>query len=173
MNGLTNVDWTVYGKIQSIVKSGNTINYTYDGDDPIYMTDYNGMFKISPWFAKRYPSLANFLSKGFSSLKVNLEMRDSWIQNLGIQHAQGVKLWNQMLELGSGPYVTPNRPDGEMGRRNLDINSVSNQLKVIFGDWKPKFLSSDWFAKQLLGQSPGPAEESQRNTVIPEAQKNP
>ncbi|HTE29418.1 MAG TPA: RHS repeat-associated core domain-containing protein [Chryseolinea sp.] len=27
---LTNIDWTVYGKIASIVKSGHTISYTYD-----------------------------------------------------------------------------------------------------------------------------------------------
>jgi len=56
---------------------------------------------------------------------------------------------------------------GEMQRQHLDINSAKDQLKVIFGDWKPKFLSKDWFAKRLLGKSGGAASEDRRNTVKP------
>jgi RHS repeat-associated protein len=62
---------------------------------------------------------------------------------------------------------------GEMQKQGLDINSAADQRKVILSDWKPKFLSKDWFAKRLMSASGGGATESQRNTVKPVEKKKP
>jgi len=61
----------------------------------------------------------------------------------------------------------------EMIRDKYNPNSASDQLKVIFSDWHPKFLSKDWFAKRLLSLSPGPAKENERNTIRPVPKKSP
>ena len=61
----------------------------------------------------------------------------------------------------------------EMERQKLDVNSAADQRKVILSDWKPKFLSKDWFAKRLMSASGGGATENERNTVKPVEKKKP
>jgi RHS repeat-associated protein len=55
----------------------------------------------------------------------------------------------------------------------LDVNSPSDQRKVILSDWKPAFLTEDWYAKQLRQLSGGGAKEKDRGVVKPISKKNP
>ena len=60
-----------------------------------------------------------------------------------------------------------------MDRQKLDKNNPINQHKAILSDWKPSFLSKDWWAKRLLRKSGGGAPEHERGTVKPVQRKTP
>ncbi|MEX6686185.1 RHS repeat-associated core domain-containing protein [Danxiaibacter flavus] len=87
--------------------------YMFAGANPVNMTDYNGMFKISPFFVKRYPTLAKYLGTILPALQRNTTIRDEWIYSMRFEKGLGIKIWNELLTYGSGPYITPFRPDEE------------------------------------------------------------
>jgi len=89
-------------------------NYNLAGNSPIQFTDFNGMFKISPFFVKRYPTLAKVLQYYLPMLKDNPRAMESWIKTVGFSnHAEGEKAFNEMVSYGGGPWITPTRPAKE------------------------------------------------------------
>ena len=96
--------------------------YNFAGNSPISLIDYEGGFRISPYFVKKYPTLAKLLSSMAGYLKSDTKARDSWIYEMGIKDVKvGQKLWDEMLTFGSGPWVTPDRPYSEM--KDISLSS--------------------------------------------------
>ncbi|WP_127129472.1 RHS repeat domain-containing protein [Pseudoflavitalea rhizosphaerae] len=89
-------------------------NYSFAGNSPIALTDFNGYFKISPYFVKRYPTLARILQDYLPLLKDNPQIKKAWIQTTGYKdYAEGEKAFNQMVTYGEGPWITPTREQNE------------------------------------------------------------
>ena len=119
--------------------------YSFAGNNPINMTDYNGLFKISPWFAKRYPTLAKFLEFAIPTLKDDIEARDRWIVSMGIFNSEkdidwqkGIKIWEDLLTFGTGPYISPMRPNTEeysMGNQSLSRFFGQDRGGIEGGDY--------------------------------------
>lgn len=93
----------------------NESNYVFAGNSPIQFTDFNGYFKISPYFVKRYPTLARILQYYMPLLKYNPHVKEGWIRTIGFSsHAEGEKAFDEMVTYGSGPWVTPTRNGREL-----------------------------------------------------------
>ncbi len=103
-------------------------SFSFAGNNPINYLDLNGYFKISPFFAKRYPTLAKVLELVLPGLKSNVEIRNRWISAIGFEKFEyGVSAWEDMLTFGSGPWVTPSRSLTELK------NGLDQQLAKFFG----------------------------------------
>jgi len=86
-------------------------HYGFAGNSPLMLVDHNGMFKISPLFAKRYPTLAKIIKYYLPLLKDNPEIRNAWIENSGFKDAEaGGKIFDEMVTYGKGLWITPTRP---------------------------------------------------------------
>ncbi|MCP9752451.1 RHS repeat domain-containing protein [Ferruginibacter sp. HRS2-29] len=89
--------------------------YTFAGDNPIAFTDFNGLFKISPYFANKYPTLAKIIEHVLPTYINNTSARDYWIYKMGFDdHQSGVSAWEEMLTYGKGPWVTPTMTEDEL-----------------------------------------------------------
>ncbi|WP_162915796.1 LamG-like jellyroll fold domain-containing protein [Paraflavitalea soli] len=90
-------------------------NYSYAGNSPIMLTDFDGYFKISPYFAKKYPSLTRVLQYYLPLLKDNPQVKAAWVKTIGFSsNAEGEKAFDEMVTFGSGPWITPTRPSKEI-----------------------------------------------------------
>lgn len=121
---------TGIGKFLSSDKLGQDFeaSYSFAGNNPINYLDLNGYFKISPFFAKRYPTLAKVLEIVLPGLKSNVEIRDRWISAIGFKYFNdGVSAWDDMLTFGKGPWVTPSRPLTELK------DGLNQELAKFFG----------------------------------------
>ena len=86
-------------------------NYGFAGNSPIAYTDFNGLFKISPFFVQRYPTLARIIQDYLPLLKDNPQAKKAWIETVGFKsYAEGEKAFDEMVTYGAGPWVTPTRP---------------------------------------------------------------
>jgi RHS repeat-associated protein len=111
--------------------------YSYAGDNPIYFIDFEGGFKMSPWFIKRYPTLAKILAYEVPKLINNTTVRDIWIRKMGMDKTKegwdkGKKLWEEMLTWGNGPYVNPQRPSTEQS--NLNNQPLGHFFSAVESD---------------------------------------
>jgi RHS repeat-associated protein len=89
-------------------------NYIFAGNSPLQFTDYNGYFKISPFFAQRYPTLARIIESYLPLLKDNRLAKEGWIKTVGFSnHAEGEKAFDDMVTYGQGLWITPTRPGNE------------------------------------------------------------
>lgn len=116
--------------------------YTFAGNSPIGLTDFEGLFKISPYFAKKYPSLAKILKNVLPTYINNVEARDNWILNMGFDNKQaGISAWEEMLTYGKGPWITPTLTEKELSntREGHDLylwrfgNGSGNEWSKQFG----------------------------------------
>ena len=101
--------------------------YTFAGNSPIGLTDFEGLFKISPYFVKKYPTLAKILKNVLPSYIKNTTARDGWIRAVGFKDRnKGIAAWEEMLTYGKGPWITPQMSEAELkkngGRRGLNIS---------------------------------------------------
>jgi RHS repeat-associated protein len=86
--------------------------YTYAGNSPIGLTDFEGLFKISPYFVKKYPTLAKILKYVLPAYINDASRRDQWISKMGFSKSQiedgtAKAAWEDMLTYGKGPWITP------------------------------------------------------------------
>ncbi len=103
--------------------------YTFAGNNPIALTDFDGLFKISPYFAKKYPTLAKIIEHVLPLYINNTTARDSWISNMGFSNQQaGVSAWEEMLTYGKGPWITP-----QMSEKELTQNGGRAGLSLFLG----------------------------------------
>jgi len=116
--------------------------YNFAGNSPTGLVDFNGGFKVSPFFVKRYPTLARFLESIVPALKGEESLRDLWIAKIGFKDKSlGIKTWNEMLTFGEGPWVTPGRRIGELSRKAQDNLTLGSHFfgEDAGGSWKETY----------------------------------
>jgi RHS repeat-associated protein len=95
-------------------------SYIFAGNNPIALTDFNGLFKISPYFVKKYPTLAKILKYVIPYYISDIKVRDEWVRKMGFNDKKvGQAAWTEMLTYGSGPWVTPTLRKGEIKATGL------------------------------------------------------
>ncbi|WP_198405653.1 RHS repeat domain-containing protein [Chitinophaga caeni] len=119
--------------------------YGFAGNNPVSYVDYNGMFKISPFFAKRYPTLAKIIKYYLPLLKDNPAVRDAWIKSSGYKDIEaGGKAFDEMVTYGNGPWISPTRPESEAKTDRIPIIN-----KVFSGDGGGEF-DGNYFPENLF-----------------------
>jgi RHS repeat-associated protein len=89
--------------------------FAFAGNNPIGLTDFEGLFKISPYFVKRYPTLAKILKNVLPLYINNIAARDNWIKAVGFDDQKaGQSAWEEMLTYGKGPWITPTLAESEI-----------------------------------------------------------
>lgn len=121
--------------------------YTFAGNNPIALTDFDGLFKISPYFAKKYPTLAKIIEHVLPLYINNITARDNWISNIGFENKQaGIAAWEEMLTYGKGPWITPTMTENELTK-----NGGKTGLSLFLGrfgdgsgnEWNKQFGYAD------------------------------
>jgi len=125
-------------------------NYSFAGNSPIQFTDFNGYFKISPFFVQRYPTLARIIQDYLPLLKDNPQAKEGWIRTIGFSnHAEGEKAFDEMVTYGQGPWITPTRPSNEQrDPYRQDLNGFFGSTGAA-GEWQgtagyPENLTIDY-----------------------------
>jgi RHS repeat-associated protein len=122
--------------------------YGFAGNNPASLIDYHGMFKISPFFAKRYPTLAKIIKYYLPMLKDNPGVRDAWIKASYYTNAEeGGKAFDKMVTYGEGPYISPTRRLSE-ARNEKDLDLVG---KVFYGQEGGEFAETVFPDNLLIG----------------------
>lgn len=110
-------------------------SYIFAGNSPTALNDFDGLFKISPYFIKKYPTLARLLSEYIPMLKDNPKLRDAWIETVGFDnHADGVNAFNKMVTYGEGPWITPGldeKRDGFTTAGSADFYEIGSNAGVF------------------------------------------
>ena len=127
--------------------------YSFAGNSPIELIDFNGMFKISPYFVKKYPTLARMIKYYLPLLKDNFAVRDAWIDASGYKNkSEGIKAFEDMVTYGSGPWVTPSldsRTDGAPLGSAIEFYDMGPN-RGVFDRSLPNNIGIDNFSLQDL-----------------------
>ncbi len=130
--------------------------YLFAGNSPLALSDFDGLFKISPYFVKKYPTLAKILKYVLPTFINNIEARDGWIRANGFDDKnKGITAWEEMLTYGKGPWITPTLSKEEL-LKNGGMEGLSLYLSRFGGgnEWEndsyPNNISfSSWVLHDL------------------------
>jgi RHS repeat-associated protein len=93
--------------------------YSFAGNGPTFLIDYNGLFKISPYWVRRYPTLAKIVQYYLPLLKDNQKVKDAWVETAGYKSKEaGEKAFDKMVTFGEGPWISPRRRSEEVHTSN-------------------------------------------------------
>jgi RHS repeat-associated protein len=110
--------------------------YTFAGNNPVALTDFNGLFKISPYFVKKYPTLAKILKYIMPTYINNVGLRNKWISKMGFETDKegvskaGNKAWEEMFTYGEGPWVDPNMHHSEIKSSGMDYRVLLGSIFI-------------------------------------------
>jgi RHS repeat-associated protein len=121
--------------------------YINSGNSPIRNVDYNGMFKIDAFFIKQYPTLARMIQYYLPMLKDNPEVRSSFMQVSGASSED----FDGIVSFGSGPWITPTRPDDASISRQSSNNPEVGSDNQFFGRDK-KYWNNLFIADHRLAE---------------------
>ncbi|TKC60159.1 hypothetical protein FBD94_14690 [Pedobacter hiemivivus] len=97
--------WNVIDPMSGLYMSESP--YAFAGNSPVTFVDEGGLFKINAQFARLYPTLTRMLKYYLPMLKDNKVVRNAFIKTTGMGNAE----FDQMVTYGSGPWITPTRPE--------------------------------------------------------------
>jgi len=103
--------------------------YQFAGNCPIRFIDYNGDFKIDPFFVKQYPATAKMIQFYLPLLRLNEDARKAFIQVSNFS-PNASKVFDEMVNYGNGPWITPTRPgEAPWGRveSKYSVNSETSE----------------------------------------------
>lgn len=121
--------------------------YGFAGNSPISYVDYNGMFKISPFFAKRYPTLAKVIKYYLPLLKDNPGIRDAWIKTSGYKDLEaGGRAFDEMVTYGKGPWISPTRDESEAKTDNMPLLN-----KIFYGQGGGEYDENSFPDNLIIG----------------------
>ncbi|MFY0256017.1 RHS repeat-associated core domain-containing protein [Chitinophaga sp. 30R24] len=123
--------------------------YGFAGNNPVSFLDYNGLFKISPFFAKRYPTLAKIVKYYLPMLKDNPAVRDAWVKASGYTDLEaGGKAFDEMITYGKGPWISPTRRESEANTDRIPLLS-----KIFGGEGGGEFDGNNFPDNLIVGYS--------------------
>ena len=77
--------------------------YNYVQNNPVRYIDRLGLYKIDPYFAKKYPGLVQLVTYVLPQLANNSKVKEAWIAETGGSASDFI----EMITPGSGPWITP------------------------------------------------------------------
>jgi RHS repeat-associated protein len=85
--------------------------YSTCGNNPVRYIDYNGYFKIDPYYLSKYPELGRLVAHYLPLLKDNPDVKQAWMVASGASEAD----FDNMVTFGSGPWITPDISAKDIG----------------------------------------------------------
>ncbi len=125
--GITNITWSVYGKILTITKSGNTISYTYDAGGNRISKTANG--KVT-WYVRDAGGNVMGVYEQRSDLNSN-HLTQSEVHLYG---SSRLGIWNRNLDLVNPP--TGDITIFERGRKFFELSNHLGNVLVTVSDRK-------------------------------------
>jgi len=77
-------------------------NYSFAGNSPIILIDYNGEFKVSPSFQRDFPKLTLYIMKNIEADMQRENIKNLFIERTGISETD----YNEMVKPDHGPTIT-------------------------------------------------------------------
>ncbi|HRP37862.1 MAG TPA: RHS repeat-associated core domain-containing protein, partial [Candidatus Dojkabacteria bacterium] len=126
--------------------------YIFGGNSPVSLTDYNGHFKISPYFIKKYPNVSKYLAYVMDQLCGNKEVMNAWITTVGFKdYQQGVTAFKEMVSFGSGPWISMlnSNEDPLIAAGSAWAYDLQRNAGQFHPTWKNNLAISDDNAKDI------------------------
>lgn len=124
--------------------------YSFVGNNPLSFIDMAGSFKLDPYFAKQYPTLARIIAHYIPQVRNNPAIIQALSKQFGLKESQVMA----GLEFGKGPWITPTRPgapDESIWDSNNPVFGTDSRAGIGVGAY-PEYSNNLFISNKALLQ---------------------